>query len=176
MATAAVCVVTVFKKCMLTVPQSPPLYLRVTSTSKEGLDKATKMIDEMMTQDLPNLVDERRFRRREPETFERDEFGRVRTLIPAQLFHYTDMSSANGPRRRFPSVSNQSVGSIFVPRLLDGEVTTSSTSSKKQVARSKSKAVDQASWNQTAAKRARSLCTCISRGPARKASPVRKNL
>ncbi|KAH7389412.1 hypothetical protein DE146DRAFT_162598 [Phaeosphaeria sp. MPI-PUGE-AT-0046c] len=55
---------------------NPPLYLRVTSTSKEGLDMATKMIEEMMQQDLPNLVDERRFRRREPENFERDEFGR----------------------------------------------------------------------------------------------------
>jgi homoaconitase len=30
-----------------------------------------------MKQDLPNLVDERRFRRREPDQFERDEFGRV---------------------------------------------------------------------------------------------------
>lgn len=35
------------------------------------------MIEEMMKEDLPNLVDERRFRRREPEQFERDEFGRV---------------------------------------------------------------------------------------------------
>lgn len=58
--------------------QNPPLYLRVTSTSKEGLDQAVKMIEEMLTQELPNLVDERRFRRREPENFERDEFGRVR--------------------------------------------------------------------------------------------------
>ncbi|KAF9693587.1 hypothetical protein EKO04_008211 [Ascochyta lentis] len=55
---------------------NPPLYLRVTSTSKEGLDTAVKMIEEMLTQELPNLVDERRFRRREPENFERDEFGR----------------------------------------------------------------------------------------------------
>lgn len=31
-----------------------------------------------MKQELPNLVDERRFRRREPEQVERDEFGRVR--------------------------------------------------------------------------------------------------
>ena len=60
--------------------QNPPLYLRVTSTSKEGLDQAVKMIEEMLTQELPNLVDERRFRRREPENFERDEFGRVCTL------------------------------------------------------------------------------------------------
>ncbi|KAH3917159.1 hypothetical protein HBI56_121600 [Parastagonospora nodorum] len=55
---------------------NPPLYLRVTSTSKEGLDKATKMIEEMMKEDLPNLVDERRFRRREPDNVERDEYGR----------------------------------------------------------------------------------------------------
>jgi homoaconitase len=53
------------------------LYLRITSTSKDGLDKAVQMIEEMMKEDLPNLVDERRFRRREPENFERDEFGRV---------------------------------------------------------------------------------------------------
>ena len=58
--------------------QNPPLYLRVTSTSKAGLDAAVKQIEEMMQQDLPNLVDERRFRRREPENVERDEFGRVR--------------------------------------------------------------------------------------------------
>ncbi|KAF1839304.1 hypothetical protein BDW02DRAFT_515241 [Decorospora gaudefroyi] len=56
--------------------QTPPLYLRITSTSKEGLEKAVQMIEEMMKEDLPNLVDERRFRRREPENFERDEFGR----------------------------------------------------------------------------------------------------
>jgi hypothetical protein len=55
---------------------SPPLYLRVTSTSKEGLDAAVKAINDLMQQDLPNLVDERRFRRREPENFERDEYGR----------------------------------------------------------------------------------------------------
>lgn len=30
-----------------------------------------------MKQELPNLVDERRFRRREPEQVERDELGRV---------------------------------------------------------------------------------------------------
>ncbi len=35
------------------------------------------MIEDMMKEELPNLIDERRFRRREPENFERDEFGRV---------------------------------------------------------------------------------------------------
>ena len=64
---------------MLTIsnPQNPPLYLHVTSTTKEGLDKALGMIDDLMQKELPNLVDERRFRRREPEQFERDEYGRV---------------------------------------------------------------------------------------------------
>lgn len=57
--------------------QNPPLYLHVTSTSKEGLEQAIQKINELMQQELPNLVDERRFRRREPEQFERDEFGRV---------------------------------------------------------------------------------------------------
>ena len=55
---------------------NPPLYLHVTSTSKQGLEKAVEKIEELMKQELPNLVDERRFRRREPEAVERDEFGR----------------------------------------------------------------------------------------------------
>ncbi|KAL4878542.1 hypothetical protein BJY04DRAFT_221043 [Aspergillus karnatakaensis] len=55
---------------------NPPLYLHVTSTSKEGLEKAVELIDDLMKKELPNLVDERRFRRREPEQVERDEFGR----------------------------------------------------------------------------------------------------
>lgn len=57
--------------------QNPPLYLHVTSTTKTGLEMAIEKINELMKQELPNLVDERRFRRREPEQFERDEFGRV---------------------------------------------------------------------------------------------------
>jgi hypothetical protein len=61
--------------------QSPPLYLRVTSTSKEGLEAAVKQINDLMDQELPDLVDQRRFRRREPEQFERDEFGRVCSIM-----------------------------------------------------------------------------------------------
>ena len=57
--------------------QNPPLFLHITSQSKEGLEKAVAMINEKKKEDLPNLVDERRFRRREPEQFERDEHGRV---------------------------------------------------------------------------------------------------
>ncbi|KAJ2967213.1 hypothetical protein NUW58_g10502 [Xylaria curta] len=60
----------------MATPAVPPLYLHVTSTSKAGLDQAVKKIEEMMKQELPNLVDERRFRRRDQEQVERDEFGR----------------------------------------------------------------------------------------------------
>lgn len=49
----------------------------MTSTNKDGLEKAVGMIEELMKQELPQLVDERRFRRREPDNYERDEFGRV---------------------------------------------------------------------------------------------------
>ncbi|KAK7430534.1 hypothetical protein QQZ08_002826 [Neonectria magnoliae] len=55
---------------------NPPLYLHVTSTSKQGLDSAVAKINELIQQELPQLVDERRFRRRDQEQVERDEFGR----------------------------------------------------------------------------------------------------
>jgi hypothetical protein len=59
------------------------------------------MIEEMKKEDLPNLVDERRFRRREPENFERDEFGRV--CLSAHLCqHPLTRNSASGPKRRSP--------------------------------------------------------------------------
>ncbi|KAL2149566.1 hypothetical protein VTH82DRAFT_8217 [Thermothelomyces myriococcoides] len=61
----------------MATPSNPPLYLHVTSTTKEGLEKAVAKIEELMKQELPQLVDERRFRRREQEQHvERDEFGR----------------------------------------------------------------------------------------------------
>ncbi len=65
--------------------QNPPLYLHITSTTKDGLEKAVQRVEELMKQELPNLVDERRFRRREPEQVERDEFGRVSMKL-GQLF------------------------------------------------------------------------------------------
>lgn len=52
--------------------------------TKEGLEKAVSLIEDMMKQELPNLVDERRFRRREPDQVERDEFGRVCVIIILQ--------------------------------------------------------------------------------------------
>ncbi|KAI9843871.1 MAG: hypothetical protein M1837_006024 [Sclerophora amabilis] len=60
----------------MATPSNPPLYLHITSTNKEGLEKAILKVEELMKQELPNLVDERRFRRREPEQVERDEYGR----------------------------------------------------------------------------------------------------
>jgi hypothetical protein len=61
-------------------PAFPPLYLHITSQTKEGLEKAVAKIEELMKQDLPNLIDERRFRRPDREErpqVERDELGRV---------------------------------------------------------------------------------------------------
>ncbi|PLB38920.1 KH domain-containing protein [Aspergillus candidus] len=55
---------------------NPPLFLHVTSTNKDGLERAVELINDLMQKELPNLVDERRFRRREPEPVERDEYGR----------------------------------------------------------------------------------------------------
>ncbi|KAG5983927.1 hypothetical protein E4U55_006710 [Claviceps digitariae] len=46
---------------------NPPLYLHITSTTKEGLDAAVAKINELIQQELPQLVDERRFRRRDQE-------------------------------------------------------------------------------------------------------------
>ncbi|KAI1210615.1 uncharacterized protein F4807DRAFT_459457 [Annulohypoxylon truncatum] len=60
----------------MATPSNPPLFLHITSTSKTGLEAAVAKIEEMMKQELPNLVDERRFRRRDQEQVERDEFGR----------------------------------------------------------------------------------------------------
>ncbi|KAM4059951.1 putative kh domain-containing protein [Hirsutella rhossiliensis] len=58
---------------------SPPLYLHITSTTKDGLEAAVAKVQELIQQELPQLVDERRFRRRDQEQqpqVERDEYGR----------------------------------------------------------------------------------------------------
>ena len=66
-----------FPSRLLIEVQNPPLYLHITSVTKDGLEQAVQKVEELMKQELPNLVDERRFKRREPEQVERDEFGRV---------------------------------------------------------------------------------------------------
>lgn len=43
-----------------------------------------------MKQELPNLVDERRFRRREQPEVERDEFGRVSQTLSLSVVHSAD--------------------------------------------------------------------------------------
>nr|OQO18624.1 hypothetical protein B0A51_14214 [Rachicladosporium sp. CCFEE 5018] len=57
---------------------APPLFLHVTSQTKEGLEKAVKRIEELKQQELPNLIDERRFRRprEDAPVVERDHLGR----------------------------------------------------------------------------------------------------
>ena len=101
----------------LTIFQNPPLYLHVTSTSKAGLEKAIAKIEELMKQELPNLVDERRFRRREPEQVERDEFGRVSDLHNAStVTPRSPGHSANGPKNGFPLIWRTSPGSTYGPK------------------------------------------------------------
>ena len=78
----------------------PPLYLHVTSTTKEALEKAVEKIKKLMETELPNLVDERRFRRREPEQFERDEFGRV--SIPLVISYENSPFQRKWPDERIP--------------------------------------------------------------------------
>lgn len=61
----------------------PPLYLHITARTKEALEKAIAIIEDRMTVELPNLMDERRnpgARRREPDV-ERDERGRVCVIV-----------------------------------------------------------------------------------------------
>jgi hypothetical protein len=53
-----------------------PLHLHITATSKESLETAIEKVNELLEAQLPDLIDYRRFRRREPDV-ERDERGRV---------------------------------------------------------------------------------------------------
>ena len=56
----------------LATERDPPLYLHITATTYPALEKASRMVQELIDRDMGSLVDERRFRR----TDERDEFGR----------------------------------------------------------------------------------------------------
>jgi hypothetical protein len=56
----------------LATERDPPLYLHITAQAYPALEKASRMVQELIDRDLGSLVDERRFRR----TDERDEFGR----------------------------------------------------------------------------------------------------
>jgi KH domain len=54
-----------------------------------------------MKQELPNLVDERRFRRRETEQVERDEFGRVCQVPNIRVF-FADVVQRKWPEEKIP--------------------------------------------------------------------------
>lgn len=109
--------------------QNPPLFLHITSTSKDGLEKAIEKIEELMKQELPNLVDERRFRKREPDV-ERDEFGRVSRL--KFVFDNADiLCSENGPRPRYLLTWRTFQVSTFERRLLVKVALTSSIYNRK---------------------------------------------
>ncbi|KAG4305721.1 hypothetical protein PORY_000631 [Pneumocystis oryctolagi] len=77
----------------LATERDPPLYLHITSTTKAGLEAAVKKIEELMSQELPSLVDERRFKKK--DDIERDELGRRKwpeerlyiNLEPIRGFH-----------------------------------------------------------------------------------------
>lgn len=163
MATAAVSTIPLLLKVAANDIQNPPLYLHVTSTTKQGLDEAVKKIEELMKQELPNLVDERRFRRREPDAVERDEFGRVGHV----LFEYTlstdKFNSASGRRKKFRSILSQSQVSISALRLLATAAPMSSTSSKRLDAAFKLREWVLDSWRLALVKRAMSPCTCMLR-------------
>jgi hypothetical protein len=57
---------------------------------------AVAKIEEMMKQELPQLVDERRFRRREQEQVERDGYGRVSSGDSHAII------GTNNPQRKWP--------------------------------------------------------------------------
>lgn len=118
-----------------------------------------------MKQELPNLVDERRFRRREQPEVERDEFGRVSQTMSSDELQLADDSlyRGNGPRNEFLSTLSRSKVSTCEPRLSVKVERTSSIFNKRQVAKSRSKDAAPASENMAQIERAMSPCICMLR-------------
>ena len=116
-----------------------------------------------MKQELPNLVDERRFRRRETEQVERDELGRVSNSVLNETVITDGLISVNGRRRRSPLISNLSLALISVLRLLAIKVYMSSTFNKNPDAVSRSRAVAPDSWSWQLGVRATKTCICTLR-------------
>ncbi|ODQ63970.1 hypothetical protein NADFUDRAFT_52954 [Nadsonia fulvescens var. elongata DSM 6958] len=50
--------------------RDPPLYLHIEAHDQDTLDKGIEKVNELINQDLPSLIDERRFRRRDQKTQE----------------------------------------------------------------------------------------------------------
>lgn len=122
MATAAVsiCLCSTRTELLKKTLQKPPLYLHITSTSKEGLEQAVQKIEDLMKQELPNLVDERRFRRRDVEQVERDEYGRVclnELIFSSSPANVGPSPSVNGRKNGFLSRLSLSLALTFVLRL-----------------------------------------------------------
>ncbi|KAJ2974415.1 hypothetical protein NQ176_g6066 [Zarea fungicola] len=69
-------------KSMATAAE-PPLYLHITARTKEVLEAAVAKVNELIEQELPQLVDERRFKRREREP-EAENPERQRTKWPEE--------------------------------------------------------------------------------------------
>lgn len=113
-------------------------------------------IEELMKQDLPNLVDERRFKRREPpEPVERDEYGRVGLEVSPCLENLTNLpTSANGLRKRFPSILSPFQASIFEQQLSGMVASMSNTFSRRHVVGCRSKVAGLVLWNMGLAMRA----------------------
>lgn len=89
--------------------QEPPLYLHITSQSKEGLKKAIEEVEELMQQELPELTDVRRRNRREPEE-ERDERGRVRSMTPYFQAYLLTTTKRKWPDAKIPIMLEPVIG------------------------------------------------------------------
>ncbi|EGX88803.1 KH domain protein [Cordyceps militaris CM01] len=70
-------------KSMATAAE-PPLYLHITARTKEVLEAAVAKVNELIEQELPQLVDERRFKRRERDQPEGGEENGRRNKWPEE--------------------------------------------------------------------------------------------
>ena len=76
-------------------------------------------VNEIIEQELPSLVDERRFRRREREEPERDELGRVSNILSqAVCVVANNFGSANGQKNELSLALTRCPVSICVHKLL----------------------------------------------------------
>jgi len=116
-------------------------------------------IEEMMKQELPQLVDERRFRRRdqEQERVERDEFGRVSVRFLVSGVSNT-LKSVSGLKSVSPLASSLFLASTYEPRLLVMAAHTSSTSNRRLAVECRSRAGVLVTLRRRQAKRAKMTC------------------
>jgi len=152
----------------LATERDPPLYLHITATTPTALERASRMVQDLIDRDLGSLVDERRFRR----TDERDEFGRRKwpeEKIPI------NMESMRGFNVRAqivgPGVHPCPHSNIFFPVFRkrwfferpDCRVRTSSIFQQRQERGCRSKVKIPASWNRQRVVKAMNLLIYMSR-------------